>query len=207
MKYAEFVKAGEIKIVNKPMPKIEKDDDVIIKVLRTCVCGSDLWAYRGLEEQGHENSGHEIIGVIEEVGKEITTVEKGDFVIAPFTHGCGHCRACLAGFDGVCMNRSSGDNFSGGYQAEYVRYQHAQWSLVNIPGKPIDYSEGMLKSFLALADVMATGYHAARVANVQPGDSVIVLGDGAIGLSAILQLNCAELNKLFQLVVTQIVKL
>jgi len=77
MKYAEFVKAGEMKIIDKPMPKIEKDDDVIIKVLRTCVCGSDLWAYRGLEEQGHENSGHEIIGIIEEIGKDITTVKRG----------------------------------------------------------------------------------------------------------------------------------
>ena len=131
MKYAEFVKAGEMKVVDKSMPKIEKDGDVIIKVLRTCVCGSDLWAYRGLEEQGHENAGHEIIGVIEEVGKDITTVKKGDFVIAPFTHGCGHCRACLAGFDGVCMNHDLGDNFSSGYQAEYVRFQHAQWSLVS----------------------------------------------------------------------------
>ena len=186
MKYAEFVKAGEMKIIDKPLPKIEKDDDVIIKVLRTCVCGSDLWAYRGLEEQGHENSGHEIIGIIEEIGKNITTVKKGDFVIAPFTHGCGHCQACLAGFDGVCMNHDLSENFSGGYQAEYVRFQHAQWSLVKVPGKPEDYTEGMLKSFLALADVMATGYHAARVANVRPGDSVIVLGDGAVGLSAII---------------------
>lgn len=157
MKYAEFVKAGEMKIIDKPMPKIEKDDDVIIKVLRTCVCGSDLWAYRGLEEQGHKNSGHEIIGIIEEIGKNITTVKKGDFVIAPFTHGCGHCRACLAGFDGVCMNHDLSENFSGGYQAKYVRFQHAQWSLVKVPGKPEDYTEGMLKSFLALADVTVPG--------------------------------------------------
>lgn len=186
MKYAEFVKAGEMKIIDKPMPKIEKNDDVIIKVVRTCVCGSDLWAYNGVEEQGHENGGHEVIGIVQEIGKDITTVKKGDFVIAPFTHGCGHCRACLAGFDGVCMSHDLSENFSNGYQAEYVRFQHAQWSLVKIPGKPDDYTEGMLKSFLALADVMATGYHAARVADVQPGDSVIVLGDGAVGLSAII---------------------
>lgn len=107
-------------------------------------------------------------------------------MIALFTHGCGHCRACLVGFDGVCMSHDLSENFSGGYQAEYVRFQHAQWSLVKIPGKPEDYTEGMLKSFLALADVMATGYHAARVADVQPGDSVIVLDDGAVGLSVII---------------------
>ena len=76
MKYAEFVKAGEMKIIDKPMPKIEKDDDVIIKVIRTCVCESDLWAYNGVEEQGHENDGHEVIGIVEEIGKDITTVKK-----------------------------------------------------------------------------------------------------------------------------------
>ncbi|BAW85914.1 alcohol dehydrogenase [Limosilactobacillus fermentum] len=121
---------------------------------------------------------------MEEVGADITTVKPGDFVIAPFTHGCGHCPACLAGFDGVCQDHS--DNFSNGTQAEYYLAQHAQWSLVKVPGKPEDYSEAMLKSFLTLADVMATGYHAARVADVKPGDTVVVMGDGAVGLSAII---------------------
>lgn len=121
---------------------------------------------------------------MEEVGADITTVKPGDFVIAPFTHGCGHCPACLAGFDGVCQDHS--DNFSKGTQAEYYLAQHAQWSLVKVPGKPEDYSEAMLKSFLTLADVMATGYHAARVADVKPGDTVVVMGDGAVGLSAII---------------------
>lgn len=186
MKYAEFVKAGEMKIVDREKPAIEKSDDVIIKVIRTCVCGSDLWAYRGIENQGSDNDGHEIIGIVEEVGKDITTVKPGDFVIAPFTHGCGHCRACLAGFDGVCMDHGLNENFSVGYQAEYVRFQHGQWALVKVPGKTSDYSEDMLKSLLTLADVMATGYHAARVANVKPGDSVIVLGDGAVGQCAII---------------------
>lgn len=186
MKYAEFVKAGEMKIIDRPIPQIEKDDDVIIKVIRTSVCGSDLWAYSGKEEQGPDNDGHEVIGIVEETGSAITTVKKGDFVIAPFTHGCGHCRACEAGFDGVCQDHNLGDNFSVGYQAQYVRYQHGQWALVKVPGKPSDYTEGMLKSLLTLADVMATGYHAARVANVQPGDSVVVLGDGAVGLCAII---------------------
>nr|WP_100352004.1 alcohol dehydrogenase catalytic domain-containing protein [Limosilactobacillus fermentum] len=158
----------------------------MIKVLRACVCGSDLWAYRGLYDKPANsiNSGHEAIGIVEEVGADITTVKPGDFVIAPFTHGCGHCPACLAGFDGVCQDHS--DNFSNGTQAEYYLAQHAQWSLVKVPGKPEDYSEAMLKSFLTLADVMATGYHAARVADVKPGDTVVVMGDGAVGLSAII---------------------
>lgn len=108
----------------------------------------------------------------------------GDFVIAPFTHGCGQCAACRAGFDGSCEDHA--DNFSNGVQAEYYRFQHGQWALVKVPGQPEDYSEGMLKSLLPLADVMATGYHAARVANVGAGDNVVVMGDGAVGLCAII---------------------
>lgn len=186
MKTAVFAKAGQMKLVDVDKPQIQNADDAIIRVVRTCVCGSDLWNYRGINpvKEGQINSGHEAIGIVEEVGDDITTVKPGDFVIAPFTHGCGHCAACLAGFDGTCQSHS--DNFSEGVQAEYIRFQHAQWALVKIPGQPSDYSEGMLKSLLTLADVMATGYHAARVANVQAGDTVVVMGDGAVGLSAII---------------------
>lgn len=186
MKSAVFMKPGQMVIEDIAKPTIEADDDVIIRVVRTCVCGSDLWAYRGLEDKpAHsENSGHEAIGVVEAVGDAITTVIPGDFVIAPFTHGCGHCAACRAGFEGDCQNHT--DNFSNGIQAEYVRYQHGEWSLIKIPGKPEDYSEGMLKSLLSLADVMATGYHAARVANVKTGDTVVVVGDGAVGLCGVI---------------------
>lgn len=186
MKSAIFEKAGLMTVKDVEKPTIEQPDDVIIKVVRACVCGSDLWSYRGFEEKeaNSNNNGHESIGIVEEVGSEITTVKPGDFVIAPFTHGCGHCPACLAGFDGDCQDHS--DNFSRGNQAEYVRFQHGQWALVKVPGKPEDYSEGMLKSLLTLADVMATGYHAARVANVKAGDTVVVMGDGAVGQCAII---------------------
>ncbi|MET0040971.1 alcohol dehydrogenase catalytic domain-containing protein [Limosilactobacillus fermentum] len=186
MKSAMFMKKGLVEVQDVDKPTVKNPDDVVIKVLRACVCGSDLWAYRGLDDKPANsiNSGHEAIGIVEEVGADITTVKPGDFVIAPFTHGCGHCPACLAGFDGVCQDHS--DNFSNGTQAEYYLAQHAQWSLVKVPGKPEDYSESMLKSFLTLADVMATGYHAARVADVKPGDTVVVMGDGAVGLSAII---------------------
>lgn len=181
-----FMKKGLVEVQDVDKPTVKNPDDVVIKVLRACVCGSDLWAYRGLDDKPANsiNSGHEAIGIVEEVGADITTVKPGDFVIAPFTHGCGHCPACLAGFDGVCQDHS--DNFSNGTQAEYYLAQHAQWSLVKVPGKPEDYSEAMLKSFLTLADVMATGYHAVRVADVKPGDTVVVMGDGAVGLSAII---------------------
>ncbi|MCS4487431.1 zinc-dependent alcohol dehydrogenase family protein [Streptococcus sciuri] len=188
MKKAIFVREGQMAIQDVAVPEIIEQDDVIIRVVRTCVCGSDLWAYRGddTKEEGSDNSGHEIIGIIEKVGSAINTVKVGDFVIAPFTHGCGHCAACRAGFEGGCQSHSATTNFSHGYQAEYVRYTHADWSLVKIPGQPEDYREGMLKSFLALADVMPTGYHAARVANVKVGDTVAIVGDGAVGLCAVI---------------------
>ena len=186
MKSAVYTKAGQVGLAEIDRPQIEAQDDAIIRIVRTCVCGSDLWSYRNPEiEEGHSNSGHEAIGIVEEVGDDVTTVKAGDFVIAPFTHGCGQCDACRAGFDGSCDNHP-GNNWSGGVQAEYIRFHFANWALVKIPGQPSDYSEGMLKSLLTLADVMPTGYHAARVANVQKGDKVVVIGDGAVGQCAVI---------------------
>lgn len=186
MKDAIFIKPGHVAIEDVAKPKIQAPDDVILHIVRTCVCGSDLWDYRGLDKvPAHsQNGGHEAIGVVEEVGSGISTVKPGDFVIAPFTHGCGHCAACRAGFDGNCLSYQ--DNFSEGAQAEYMRYQHAEWALIKIPGRPADYSEEMLKSLLSLADVMATGYHAARMAEVATGDTVAVVGDGAVGLCGVI---------------------
>lgn len=186
MKSAVYTKAGQIGLADIDRPQIIEADDAIIRIVRTCVCGSDLWSYRnGDIEEGHMNSGHEAIGIVEEVGDAITTVKPGDFVIAPFTHGCGECDACRAGFDGTC-DRHIGTNWSGGVQAEYIRFHFANWALIKIPGQPSDYSEGMLKSLLTLADVMPTGYHAARVADVKPGDKVVVIGDGAVGQCAVI---------------------
>lgn len=186
MKDTIFIKPGQMAIENVAKPTIQAPDDVIIHILRACVCGSDLWDFRGQDKLAahSENTGHEAIGLVEAVGPAITTVVPGDFVIAPFSHGCGHCAACLAGYDGSCLNHA--DNFSNGAQAEYMRYQHGEWSLVKIPGHPQDYSEAMLKSLLSLADVMATGYHAARCANVKAGDTVVVVGDGAVGLCGVI---------------------
>ena len=186
MKSAIFVQEKEMAIQNIDMPQLEAEDDVIIRLVRASVCGSDLWTYRGTDHVAHnsENPGHEAIGVIEQIGSAITTVKPGDFVIAPFTHGCGHCAACLAGFEGGCLSHT--DNFSMGYQSEYVRYQHAQWSLIKVPGSPADYTDGMLASLQALSDVMPTGYHAARLAEVKAGDTVAIVGDGAVGQSAVI---------------------
>ncbi|MFD1485737.1 zinc-binding dehydrogenase [Lacticaseibacillus baoqingensis] len=186
MKETRFIKVGQVAIEDVAKPAIQAPDDVIIRVVRTCVCGSDLWGYRGQDQMAPhaQNSGHEALGIVDAVGEAITTVVPGDFVIAPFTHGCGHCAACRAGFEGGCLNHK--DNFSNGAQAQYLRFQHGEWALIKVPGHPEDYREGMLKSLLALADVMATGYHAARVAHVQPGDTVVVVGDGAVGLCAVI---------------------
>ena len=141
MKTAVFVKAGQMAIETIEKPSVIEVDDAIIRVVRACVCGSDLWSYRGDDDKATHsaNSGHEIIGIVDEVGSAINTVKKGDFVIAPFTHGCGHCAACRAGFEGGCQGHDRSTNFSSGYQAEYVRYAHADWSLVKIPGQPSDY--------------------------------------------------------------------
>ena len=186
MKKATFVKAGQMAVKDAEIPKIQADDDVILKVVRASVCGSDLWSFRGLDakEANSENTGHEALVIVEKVGDAITTFKKWDFVIAPFTHGCGHCVACRKGYEGYCLSHS--DNFSSGYQAEYIRHQHGQWALVRIPGQPADYSDKMLASLQALSDVMPTGYHAARCANVQPGDTAAVIGDGAVGLCGVI---------------------
>ena len=179
MKTAIFEKAGLMTIEEVPKPQLQADDDVIIKVVRACVCGSDLWAYaNGDKKAAHSvNSGHEALGIVEEVGPAITTVQPGDFVIVPFTHGCGECDACRAGFDGTCDNHPGYTNWSSGFQSEYVRFHYANWALIKIPGQPSDYT---------LADVMPTGYHAARVADVKPGDKIVVIGDGAVGQCAVI---------------------
>lgn len=185
MKAATFVEPGKMEVRDYDMPKIQQPTDAIIKIVRACVCGSDLWWYRGLAKREKGSTvGHEASGIVQEVGADVKDVKVGDFVIAPFTHGCGHCAACLAGFDGDCMNKEAGGN--GGYQGEYLRFINANWALVKIPGQPEDYSDDMLNNFLALADVMATGYHAASSAEVKDGDTVVVMGDGAVGLSGVI---------------------
>lgn len=163
MKAGVFVEPGRVEVNNEvPIPKVEGENEAVIRVLRACVCGSDLWWFRGINPRPHGSfTGHEAIGVVEEVGSAVTTVKKGDFVIAPFTHGCGWCAACQAGFDGNCLNAPQ--EMNAGYQAEYVRFKNAGWALIKVPGEASDYTDADLNSFLTLADVMATGYHAARM--------------------------------------------
>ncbi len=156
MKAAIFVKPGQMEARELPQPVVEFPTDAVIKIVRACVCGSDLWWYRGLSKRpANEPVGHEAIGVVESVGAAVTAVKPGDFVIVPFTHGCGHCAACLAGFEGNCLTfHHQGSPV--GYQAEYLRYENADWSLVKVPGQPEDYTDAQLNDLLALSDVMAT---------------------------------------------------
>lgn len=185
MKVATFIEPGKMVITEADMPKIEKETDAIIEIVRACVCGSDLWWYRGISPREDDTyAGHEAIGIVKEVGVEVTAVKAGDFVIVPFTHGCGECAACRTGFDGNCTHREPGGN--AGYQGEYLRFTNANWALVKVPGQPSDYTDGQLNSLLTLSDVMATGYHAARTAEVKKGDTVVVMGDGAVGLCGVI---------------------
>lgn len=194
VKATVFLEPGKMAVKEIEKPEIKQENEAIIRVVRASVCGSDLWWYRGISTKEPETAaGHEAIGIVEEVGKDVTNVKPGDFVIVPFTHGCGHCEACLAGFDGDCLSDTSG---STGYQAEYLRYKGADWGLVKIPGQPEDYSEDMLKSFVTLADVMATGYHAAVSAEVKEGDTVVVIGDGAVGLCGVISAKLLGASKI-----------
>lgn len=185
MKVATFIESGKMTVTEAPVPEIQKDTDAIIKIVRACVCGSDLWWFRGISKrEPNSYTGHEAIGIVETVGNAVTSVKSGDFVIVPFTHGCGKCAACRAGFDGNCNNMEPGGN--AGYQGEYLRFTNADWALIKIPGQPSDYSDDVLNSLLTLADVMATGYHAAKTAEVKAGDTVVVMGDGAVGLCGVI---------------------
>ena len=185
MKQTFFVKKGEVAIKETEKPAIEQSTDAIIRIVRASVCGSDLWWFRGISPRvAGPAGGHEAIGVIEEVGSDVKNFKVGDFVVIPFTDACGHCRNCLAGFEASCVN--AGHASHSGYQIEFLRKINADGSLVKIPGQPSDYTEDQLASLTTLADVMPTGYHSAWAAEIKPGDTVVVFGDGAVGLCAVI---------------------
>ena len=183
MKAAIFVEPGKMTVEEVPKATLRQDDDIVIRVVRTCVCGSDLWFFRGLSGQAaHSQVGHEAIGVVEETGAAVESVKPGDFVVVPFPYSCGKCPVCKAGFESVCPH--------GGYfsacQAEYLRVPEADGTVVKVPGSPEDYSDEQLASLLTISDVMSTGYHAAVSAEVKPGDTAVVMGDGAVGLCGVI---------------------
>jgi alcohol dehydrogenase len=185
MKAAIFKDKGNIEVGQRPDPQIQEPSDAIVRVVRSCVCGSDLWYYRGINQHKVGSIGHEYIGVVEAVGTDVDGLAIGDFVIAPFTFNDGTCAACRAGFESNCAHGGAfGDGSHDGGQGEKVRAPFAGATLVRVPGS--NFTDAQLASFTALSDVMCTGYHAAVSAGVTKGDTVAVVGDGAVGLSAVL---------------------
>jgi len=187
VKAAIFQGPHTIEVGQRPDPTIENPTDAIVRVVRGCVCGSDLWYYRGINQHKVGSIGHEYIGVVDAVGDAVTDLVVGDFVIAPFTYNDGTCPACQHGYPSNCEHGGAfGNGDIDGGQGEKVRAPFADTTLVKVPGAPGDYTEEQLASFTALSDVMCTGYHAAVSAGVKNGDTVAVVGDGAVGLSAVL---------------------
>jgi alcohol dehydrogenase len=186
MKAAVFKGKGNIAVEERPKPTIHEPTDAVVRVVLACVCGSDLWFYRGVSDLPHGGVGHEFIGVVDEVGSDVRDVSVGDFVIAPFSWSDGKCRNCEHGFHTACVHGGffgQGGEDDGG-QAEFVRVPQADGTLLKVPGS--DFTDETLASLLALTDVMATGYHAAVSAGVQDGSTVAVVGDGAVGLCGVL---------------------
>lgn len=175
----------DIVVGERPDPVIQEPTDAIVRVVLACVCGSDLWYYRGESPHAVGSIGHEFIGVVEETGAEVSAVAGGDLVVAPFIYSDMSCPHCLNGSTISCVR---GGNFGNGTidggQGQAVRVPLAGSTLVRVPAG--GHSEQTLRSLLTLSDVMATGRHAALSGGVRPGNTVAVVGDGAIGLSAIL---------------------
>ncbi len=185
MRAAIFQGPGRIEVGDRPDPTIAAPTDAVVHVALACVCGSDLWYYRGESPHDVGPIGHEFIGVVSEVGAAVAGLAKGDFVVAPFTYNDGTCAHCLAGWPSNCANGGSfGNHGIDGGQGEAVRVPFADATLVKIPGSGHD--DSTLWSLLALSDVMCTGHHAAVSGGVKSGDTVAVVGDGAVGLCAMI---------------------
>ena len=180
----------DIRLEEAPDPVLSTGGDAIVRVVASCVCGSDLWGYRGVvPTRSPRRIGHEFVGIVEAVGPEVSKIAVGDFVIAPFYDCDMTCVNCLNGVSTSCLHGGwwGADDRLGGFadggQGEYVRVPHADGSLVATPGMPADE---LIPGLLTLSDVMGTGHHAALSAGVTEGSTVVVVGDGAVGLCAVL---------------------
>ncbi|MGX7730851.1 zinc-binding dehydrogenase [Rhodococcus sp. 2H158] len=177
--------AGDVRIETIPDPVLQQPTDAIVRIVRSCICGSDLHPYHNLPATpAGTPMGHEFVGVVEEVGAEVVTLRKGDFVIAPFAWSDGTCEFCREGLHTSCRHGGFwAANGIGGGQAEAVRVPLADGTLVKAP---VDEDSSLLPSLLTLSDVLGTGYHAAVKAGVNARTTVTVIGDGAVGLMAVL---------------------
>ncbi|WP_033220273.1 zinc-dependent alcohol dehydrogenase family protein [Kitasatospora phosalacinea] len=171
---------GDVRFETLDDPKILKPTDAVIRTAVTCVCGSDLWPYRGAEPIGDPHPmGHEYVGFVEEVGSEVTGLRPGQFVVGSFATSDNTCPNCSNGFQSNCLHRE----FMSTCQAEYVRIPHAAGTLVALDEVP---DEAFWPGLLANSDVMGTGWWAADAAGVRPGSTAVVVGDGAVGLCAVI---------------------
>lgn len=170
----------DLRFEERPLPKIVEPSDAVIRLSVTCVCGSDLWPYRGANEVAEPTPmGHEYCGIVEEVGRAVTTVKPGQFVIGSFFASDNTCPICRAGYQSGCEHRE----LVTGAQAPHLRVPLADGTLVSISDAP---SDEIVPDLLTLSDVMGTGWFAAEAANVKPGATVAVIGDGAVGLLGVL---------------------
>jgi threonine dehydrogenase-like Zn-dependent dehydrogenase len=180
MKGAILYAPGDVRLEERDSPVIMQPTDAIIRLAATCVCGSDLWDYRGINAVPRPRPmGHEYCGIVEEVGGAVRTIKPGQFVIGSFFASDNTCPNCRAGYQTSCVHRE----FVGGAQATWLRVPLADGTLVATPDLP---SADLIPSLLTLSDVMGTGWFAAVAANVQPGKTVAVVGDGAVGLLGVL---------------------
>jgi len=177
--------AGDVRVENVPDATIRESTDALIRTVRACICGSDLWPYHDLvpSESGRP-MGHEAIGVVEAVGRDVRKVKKGDFVVMPFAFSDGVCEFCREGLQTSCVHGGFfGNEAVGGAQAEAIRIPLADGTLYSLPVKE---DRALAASLLTLSDVMGTGHHAAVSARVGPGKIVAVVGDGAVGLCGVI---------------------
>jgi hypothetical protein len=177
--------AGDVRVENVPDARLVEPTDALVAVTRAAICGSDLWPYKSMEsDKAGRRMGHEFIGVVEAVGTDVKTLEEGDLVVSPFVWSDGTCVLCCEGVHTSCLHggRYGFDGVDGG-QGEAVRVPQADGTLVVLPSDP---DEAVMPSLLTLSDVMGTGHHAALAAQVGPGKTVAVVGDGAVGLCGVI---------------------
>ena len=172
---------GDVGVEDREMPTVIEPTDAVIKLAASCICGSDLWPYRGAEQVDHTPMGHEYAGVVTEIGADVRNVQVGDFVVGSFFASDNTCEICRAGYQTHCVHRQPGA--ATGAQSEYVRVPLADGTLVATPGHP---DPELIPSLLAASDVLGTGWFAAVAAEAGPGKTVAVVGDGAVGLLGIL---------------------
>ena len=176
--------AGDVRVEDVPDAAIKEPTDAVVRVVMACICGSDLWPYGSLAPTDTgRRMGHEFLGVVEDIGSEVITLRRGDLVVTPFTWSDNTCNFCREGLHTSCRHGGGYGHSLDGGQGEAVRVPQAQGTLVKLP---VGLDSELLPHLLTLSDVFCTGHHAAVMGRVREGSTVTVIGDGAVGLSAVL---------------------